>query len=427
MTKADDNVDRTAQRRNKRKKKSNWLMKGIGGAVLLYLLLSILFSFYGTMSTTIALKGSIEEETLANGYVFRRQHLINAPVMGHLEYVVSEGDRVTEGQTLGYMYTGEYNEDTFRSIRKLNEQIARFESSAAANTYAGNGVMVEQKIAVAARDFSDIRQERDMSTLAQHKDALNILIERKYAMNDGGETDVEAQLQEAKRQLVELENSIGGEKFALRAPAAGVFSSKIDGMEHQLVLEEAENQTPGTLRELDKIELERRESIVENEPVCKVVNNYGWNFVTSVTKEQAEELTVGQAIKLKFFDLSDLPISGTIRAISQEEKDRVVLSIYTNQYVEGVYASSRAAAELIITSAEGIKVPVKSIHVKDGQAGLYVLRLGVARFVPVQVRYKNEDWAIVNAVLDTGSEYKLKIYDEVIVEAKNLEDGKVVR
>ena len=56
-----------------------------------------------------------------------------------------------------------------------------------------------------------------------------------------------------------------------------------------------------------------------------------------------------------------------------------------------------------------------------------MLRLDVARFVPVNVHYKNGDWAIISSADGVISEYKLQIYDEVIVESKNLEDGKVVR
>ena len=105
----------------------------------------------------------------------------------------------------------------------------------------------------------------------------------------------------------------------------------------------------------------------------------------------------------------------------------MAVTVYTNRFVEGIYSTSRASAEIVTTSAEGIKLPAKSLHVQDGQTGVFVLRLDVARFVPVNVRYKNGEWAIVSAVVDTGAEYKLQIYDEVIVEAKNLEDGKVVR
>ena len=429
MTKATDNVGRITRRRAKRKKKQkkNWIIKGIGIVVFLYLLLSIIFSFYSRMTTTIALKGSIEEEVLAKGYVFRKQHLIPAPVEGYMEARVGEGDRVNAGQILGYIYTGEYDAKRSQQIRDLSDKIKRLEGTASENTYAGNGVMVEQKIAAAARGLSDKRQQRDMSIISKEKEAINLLIEKKYAMNAGGSLDNAAQLAELKQQLYDLEVGTGGSKHALVAPASGVFSSKVDGMEEALALDKAENLTPSYFRELDKMQLEKNENVVLHEPVCKVVDNYGWTFAAAIDAEKAEKLQVGQSVKLHFFDLSDTEIYGTIRNISAPEKGEVAISIHTNRYVEGIFASSRATAEIVITGIEGIKLPVESIHVKDGQPGVYVLRLDVARFVPVNIRYKNESWAIVSAATEIYSDYKLQIYDEVIVEAKNLEDGKVVR
>lgn len=428
MTKATNNVDRIARKSAKRKKqKKNWLIKGIGAVIFLYLLLSVIFSFHSGVSTTIALKGSIEEEVRTDGYVFREQYLINAPVEGYLEARVSEGDRVNAGQIVGYLYTGAYDAQRSQKIRKLSDRIARLESIAAENIYAGNGVMVEQKIAATVRDLSDLRQAHNMRNTAEQKEVLNILIEKKNAMNAGGSIDTENQLTELKQQLYELEIGTGGSKHALVAPDSGIFCSKIDGMEDELSLKKIENLTPSYLWELDKIRLERKETVVVDEPVCKVVDNYGWYFVANLDAQTADGLQVGQRITMRFFDLSDSEIYGTIHTISQEEKGKVAISVYTNRYVEEIYVSSRVAAELVITRTEGIKLPVKSIHVKDGQTGVYVLRLDVARFVPVMIRYKNDDWVIVSAATDVSSDYKLQIYDEVVVEAKNLEDGKVVR
>ena len=84
MTNSTDSIDRITQRRASRKKKQKriWAFKGIAAAVLLYLLLSIVFSFHSSMSTAIALKGTVEEEIVADGYVFREQHIINAPASG---------------------------------------------------------------------------------------------------------------------------------------------------------------------------------------------------------------------------------------------------------------------------------------------------------------------------------------------------------
>ena len=430
MTNSTDSIDRITQRRASRKKKQkrNWAIKGIAAAVLLYLLLSIVFSFHSSMSTAIALKGTVEEEIVADGYVFREQHIINAPASGYLECRVGEGDRVNEGQSIGYIYTGQYDPQRSQKIQELNDRISRLENSTAAeSTYANNSVMVEQKIGVAARDLSDLRQKRDMSKLAEQKEALNLLIEKKKAMEAGGSLDTAAVLEDLKAQVQELENSTGGAKLEIKAETPGVFSSRIDGLEEKLSFEAVESVTPAYLAELDKEALQRSEGVAQNEPVCKIVNNYGWYFAASIDAKDAQNLKVGQSVRLRFFDLSDTAVYGTVRALSQEDRGKVAVTVYTNRFVEGIYSTSRASAEIDTTSAEGLKLPAKSLHVQDGQTGVFVLRLDVARFVPVNVRYKNGEWAIVSAVVDTGAEYKLQIYDEVIVEAKNLEDGKVVR
>ena len=59
----------------------------------------------GSLSTTTALSGVLTEDFRADGYVFRDQTVINSPCDGHLECMVSDGDRVSEGQIIGYIYS----------------------------------------------------------------------------------------------------------------------------------------------------------------------------------------------------------------------------------------------------------------------------------------------------------------------------------
>ncbi len=420
--------NRTRLRRAKREKKQKrqWVIKGIAGAVLLYLILLIIFSLYSGMSTIIAMNGTVQEEILADGYIFREQTVLKAPVGGYLETVVRDGDRVKEGQIIGYIYTGEYQPETTQKIQEISQQIARMESDLTSSTYTGSVVMAEQKIGIAARDLSDLRTRRDISILSKHKDTLNLLIEKKNATSDGESTDPAALLMSLKEELYALESQ-GGGKTALVAETPGVFCARVDGLEEKLNLAEATNVTVSSLKQLDAEETKRSKEVLPNEPVCKIVNNYGWSFATCIPQKDAEQLQVGGKIRLRFFELSDTTIYGTVQSISPEENGKVAVSVYTNRYVEGIYGVSRASAEVITVSVEGIKIPADSLHMQENQTGVYVLRLGVVRFVPVHVNYRNDHWAIISPVLDTGAEYKLQIYDEIVVKAKNLEDGKVVR
>lgn len=429
MAKSSEFENRMAQRRSRREKKQkrSWILKGVAGAFLLYLILLVIFSFRGGITTMIAMNGVVQEEIMTDGYVFRQQEVVKAPVAGFLECLVNDGERVQEGQKIGVIHMGEYDTERAGKIRSLTERIARLEESSADTIYTGDNVMTEQRISLLARDLSDMRKKHDMSVLSEGKESIDVLIEQKNAIGQDGGTSRDDLLTSLKRELRELQMNEENGFRDLYAGSLGVFCSRIDGMESELTMEKAKNITVGKLEELDSKSLERKTSVEAGDAACKVVNNYGWCYATCISEKDAEHIKVGSEIKMRFFELSDNTITGTVQSISEPEKGKVAMVIYTNRYVDGIYGISRASAEIIRASAEGIKVPVESLHVKKGQPGIYVLRLGVARFVPIKLLYRNETWAVISAVTGTGAEYQLKIYDEVIVSGKNLEDGKVVR
>ena len=100
--------------------------------------------------------------------------------------------------------------------------------------------------------------------------------------------------------------------------------------------------------------------------------------------------------------------------------------IFTNRYVKGIYSTNRINADIVTVSVEGIKLPISCLRVRDGVEGVFVIRLDRAKFVPVNVRYKNDKWAIVSPIENTGS-IKLQMYDEVIADSKSVEEDKIVR
>ena len=146
-----------------------------------------------------------------------------------------------------------------------------------------------------------------------------------------------------------------------------------------------------------------------------------------MSEKDADTLQKGQTVKMEFFDLTNNAISGTVSRISDAENGRKTVVISTNRYVRGIYSANRVNADLVTVSSEGIKLPVECLRVVDGVTGVYVVRLDAAKFMPVNVKYKNDEWAIVSAVDSTDGEGRLRIYDEVIVNYKTLEDGKIIR
>lgn len=431
MDKSTDNsetMDRISERKTKRSKKNrrSWLIKLGIGLVVLYFAVVFIRGLLPSVVTYTALKGNLEESLDTEGYIFKQQYIESVPTGGYFECMVDEGERVAQGQLVGYIFSNAPTNEQSDKIKDVVSQISRLENSSEEEIYANNAEMVEQRISSALRDMSKTREVHDMSAYAEIRERVDSMIAKKRSIQ-GEKTDKETRLSDLKTRLSQLENEVGGTKTEILAEQPGVYTSKIDGLEDTLSMDKIGSVTPGYLDGIPKQKSSAPGYVEAGQPLFKIVDNYGWYYVAAIPEKEAKDLKIGQSVRLRFFDLSDYTIYATVKNISQPEGGKVAVSMYTNRYVESIYSSNIVSADLVVSAYEGIKLPVKCLRVKDNQTGVYVVRLGVARFVPVTDLGRDEDWVIVRAVTDTAVEYKLQIYDEVIVDYKDIEDGKVVR
>lgn len=425
MAEPNDKTKRVSQRRKNKKKMNAVKMASIilVGVVLLYLSAAVFVSFNSNLSTTVAKSGSVRETVRTVGYVFRQQTVLNSPG-GVLECIVSEGERVKEGQTLGYVYAERPDPVLMDRIRNLHSIITSRGIDTENSVYTSSPATAENRISVLSRELSDMRADSDLSRIVDIKDEIDALILRKQDIDEN-------RISNASTEQLEIELSSllaqAGSGTKVVATAGGVFTTRIDGLEDELAYDLAMTVTPDYINELNQTELKEAEKTAAGEPLCKIVNNYNWYFATEINEEDVEHIREGQTIQLEFFDLTDTAISGRVNRISEAQDGKRAVVISTNKYVEGIYSSSRIDADIVLVSSSGIKLPTQCLHVKDGVTGVYVIRLDVARFVPVNIIYKNEDWTIVSSGEPEQGGVRLQIYDEVIVSCRNLEDGKIIR
>lgn len=427
MPRTNNSLEPVSQRRSRDKKKSKIKTASIilVGVVLLYLFAAIFVSVSSNLSTTVAQNGIVRENVRTTGYVFREQSIITSPDFGYLECVVNEGERVKEGQVLGYIFGGSPDAAAMEEIKELHRALGRVGINDEISVYTSMPATAEKRISELSRNLSDMRKENDLSRVGDKKEEINTLVSRKQNNTPEAEEAVTADQIRDKLSTLLANVHAGG---AVIAPTGGVFTTRVDGLEDKLKYELSEQVTPSYLRDIGESEENKENETAEaGQPLCKIVNNYVWRFAMEMTEKEAENITVGQSVQLEFFDLSEDTITGTVMRISEPEDGKVAVVVSTNKYVEGIYSSSRINADVITTSSEGIKLPTQCLHVKDGVTGVYVVRLDVARFVPVNVKYKNDEWTIISAAEPESGGAKLQIYDEVIVDCRNLEDGKIIR
>lgn len=422
-----ENLDKASRKKAKGRRKRGKSLKIaviiVVAAVVVYLATAIFAGVASNLSTTVAIKGQIHESVRVDGYVFRDQTLINAPWDGHFECLVSEGERVSNGQVIGYIYKAQPDAEIMDKIKNLQRNLAIIENFGDSTYIAGGSGVAEKRISELSRGMSDKRQQRDLGIVLEAKEEINLLIQKKQ--NQGTE-DISYEAENIKAELASLEQQ-AGESVKITAPVGGVFSSKVDGFEERLKYNTAKDVTPSYLKGIENIENQENAEMLADRPICKVINNYKWCYGAELSVDDAERFTVGSNIRMGFYDLAGGYVQGRIESISEPDGKKCSIVISTNKYVEGIYSANRISADLVAVDFSGIKLPVECLRIKDGVTGVYIISLDVARFVPVNLIYKNDDWAIVSAAEVQYGEHKLKMYDEVIVRCRNLEDGKVVR
>lgn len=423
------------EKRNAQKKKKKKHISFLGFLVLAFVLIiaiNIVLNFGGALETTIVRSGSEESLIEADGYVFRDQTLIYAPTDGYLYCEVPEDERVSRGEVVMHIYKNEVNLSASNELKRIEKEISKLsEGLRTADVFSSDSTKIEQTIAQMLRTIPKAGARNDVEKIGEISAEVNSLIEkRRIISGEAQAVDRTQELANLKKQKQDLETKYNIERTILHAPTTGAFTSRIDGAEEKFSLKALENINLDYLKQLDKLSVnpKTRDKVVAGEPCGKIVNNFLWSIAAKVPDNAAEGLGVGSNLEIRFPDIGTDTVSGTVTKITPAENGKVVLVVNSNRYVDMIYSMSKAKVQLVKNSYGGFKIPAKSLRMKDGTMGVYVIRSNKARFVPVELLYSGKEWVIVDEILQSAEHPTvLKLYDELIVNGKDIFEGKVMR
>ncbi|HRS22300.1 MAG TPA: HlyD family efflux transporter periplasmic adaptor subunit, partial [Clostridia bacterium] len=112
------------------------------------------------------------------------------------------------------------------------------------------------------------------------------------------------------------------------------------------------------------------------------------------------------------------------------EGDICMVIIRISEHVDDFYKKRIAEVDIIKDYYEGFTVPANAIVVKDNTKGLYVLKKGIVKFIPVAVMNEDKERCLVRNLdkeeWSSETEYEpLKIFDEVITTTERVKENQV--
>lgn len=205
----------------------------------------------------------------------------------------------------------------------------------------------------------------------------------------------------AEKEKVARNTQVGyfismGRRSPMYAPAAGIFTRQVDGLESALKDIKLSSVGPEVFK-YKAVLANPAQEMKSGQNVYKIVNNLmpsrlllrfplqGKNLSISV-HNSADLIIDGKS--LGSFKIEDL----------KQDSQQIFMIAEDDQFVEGLLEHRHVKAEIRINSSYGYLIPEKSLAKKGKERGIYCTKGENIVFKPVKVLDQNDDTAVVEGL-----------------------------
>ena len=387
------------------------------GAVVCYFGYYVFSAIYAPLTTATAMEYEAGSGSYTTGYVVREEQV----VLSHYDIttlLVSEGERVAMGQSLatGYRSTDAQNRQS--RIQELEHQLEQLEYAYSYSADAAGQAVLDNEIQLQLEDMNQYVARRDMNSAMDRSAAVKGLILRRTSSEEDNAA-MSQRIGELKEELESLREASSADTRTVAADCSGFFSGSVDGFESVLTVDALQKLTVEQLQSLEPEE-------VPETAIGKLIPGSTWYYVTSVPASMVQDVRKGDQVPVTFASVFNDNLVMTVERLGNEENGQRPLVLSCDRYMQDVTLLREQSADVVFSSFAGLRVPKEAIRVTDDQrTGVYVLEGSTAVWKYVTLLHDNGESYVVE--LDKSSTDNLWPGDEIIVDARDLYDGKVVR
>lgn len=386
-------------------------------AVVCYFAYYVFSAIYAPLTTVTAIEYEAGAGCYTTGYVVRQE----SAVLSHYDIttlVVSEGERVAKGQTLATGYRNTDAQDRQTQIMELEHQLEQLEFAHSYSSDAADQAALDSEIQSYLQDMSQYVARRDMNAASDRSAAVKGLVIRRMS----SETDNNAisdRIAEIQLQLETLKTESAADTRTVGANNGGFFSGSVDGFEEVLTPETLQTMT---LRQFQSLEPEK----ASDNAIGKLITSGTWYYVTAVPEALLQDVRVGDRVPVTFSAAYHEGLTMRVERMSDPEDGQRLLVLSSDLYMQDMTLLREQSADVVFSSYSGLRVPKEAVRVtEDQRTGVYILEGNTAEWKYVKLLLDNGESYVVE--LDKSSTDNLWPGDEIIVGAKDLYDGKVMR
>lgn len=362
---------------------------------------------------------TIEETIDFKGFALRDEKIIDTSASGTVIPLAHDGKRVANGDDIAVVCQNDDQAAAYTKLESLKHELERYKNI---NDPDGTQELSADKLNTKISDaYDDIMDAVTTGAYDELPDALTAYADKcatKQILTDGS-IDLSAKLTSLENEIAAL-TAQNINYSSVKAPKSGYYINTIDGYESALGYKDALSLTSQQIESA----LNAEPAAVSGNSLGKIVESYKWYIVGETESQNSSYFKNGAKITVNFPKEGVNHVTMLVeKADTQGDKMTVVLSC---SLMDETFANMRTEDMQIVTKSHmGYRVPSNVIRFdEDNNTGIYVLRGKIITFIPVEIIYTEDDFAIISSSSSNGK--SVRLYDEVIIKGKDLEDGKVI-
>lgn len=362
---------------------------------------------------------TIEETIDFKGFALRDEKIIDTSASGTVIPLAHDGKRVANGDDIAVVCQNDDQAAAYTKLESLKHELERYKNI---NDPDGTQELSADKLNTKISDaYDDIMDAVTTGAYDELPDALTAYADKcatKQILTEGS-IDLSAKLASLENEIAAL-TAQNINYSSVKAPKSGYYINTIDGYESALSYKDALSLTSQQIESA----LNAEPAAVSGNSLGKIVESYKWYIVGETESQNSSYFKNGAKITVNFPKEGVNHVTMLVeKADTQGDKMTVVLSC---SLMDETFANMRTEDMQIVTKSHtGYRVPSNVIRFdEDNNTGIYVLRGKIITFIPVEIIYTEDDFAIISSSSSNGK--SVRLYDEVIIKGKDLEDGKVI-
>lgn len=385
--------------------------------VSVYIIAQCFVIFRRSYKTETAIKYTLAESITLDGVVAFDS--VDVAGSGDLGYLVQDGERVTNGTIVAEVYT-----DDSQGLQR--ERLDRLERTITLLTKSQNST------------------GSDLSVLTnQTKQALYNLLDKINTAQYSGITDAEDTFLLAQNRLqvstgqtagfadtiaalrVEYD-SIKAQLDALQTITAttnGYFSSTAASPAIAADRQALDDADPATLQKM----LADGFPAAATDRAGQITTGFSWKFYAVCDLDTAVRFDNISSVKISVPGKQNTPLSAAVEEVTPDKDNGLAKIVLQCQTINAeVLSFGQETAQIDLKTYEGIRIDKEALHIVDGQRGVYVKYGNLQRFLKITTLYENDSYILIPENGKIGTDNEVRLYDEIIVQGTNLQDGKLL-